>query len=140
MTKDSCYVVGTISDGIYALDKKGKLIWKVNTDNKLQNNTVLKLYCDDDNNIWTALDEGIAYIHNNSLIYYYEPPFRKIGMVYDVLVREMKLILLLIKDFIGLRMERLNWFRAWKNKRGSSMNGENRFFADTTRVLSLYRD
>ncbi|WP_373158651.1 MULTISPECIES: hypothetical protein [Bacteroides] len=88
MTKDSCYVVGTISDGIYALDKKGKLIWKVNTDNKLQNNTVLKLYCDDDNNIWTALDEGIAYIHNNSLIYYYEPPFRKIGMVYDVLVRE----------------------------------------------------
>lgn len=88
MTKDSCYVVGTISNGIYALDKKGKLIWKVNTDNKLQNNTVLKLYCDDDNNIWTALDEGIAYIHNNSLIYYYEPPFRKIGMVYDVLVRE----------------------------------------------------
>lgn len=87
MTKDSCYVVGTISDGIYALDKKGKLIWKVNTDNKLQNNTVLRLYCDDDNNIWTALDEGIAYIHNNSLIYYYEPPFRKIGMVYDVLVR-----------------------------------------------------
>lgn len=88
MTKDSCYVVGTISDGIYALDKRGKLIWKVNTDNKLQNNTVLRLYCDDDNNIWTALDEGIAYIHNNSLIYYYEPPFRKIGMVYDVLVRE----------------------------------------------------
>ena len=88
ITKDSCYVVGTISDGIYALDKKGKLIWKVNTDNKLQNNTVLRLYCDDDNNIWTALDEGIAYIHNNSLIYYYEPPFRKIGMVYDVLVRE----------------------------------------------------
>ena len=48
----------------------------------------MRLYCDDDNNIWTALDEGIAYIHNNSLIYYYEPPFRKIGMVYDVLVRE----------------------------------------------------
>lgn len=39
----------------------------------------------------------------------------------------MKLILLLIKDFIGLRMERLNWFRAWKNKRGSSMNGETDF-------------
>ena len=48
----------------------------------------MRLYCDDDNNIWTALDEGIAYIHNNSLIYYYESPFRKIGMVYDVLVRE----------------------------------------------------
>ena len=88
MTKDSCYVIGTISDGIYALDKKGRLLWKVNTDNKLRNNTVLKLYCDDDNNLWTALDEGIAYIQNNSLIYYYEPPFRKIGMAYDVLIKE----------------------------------------------------
>lgn len=88
MTKDSCYILGTISSGIYALDKQGRLLWKVNTDNKLQNNTVLKLYCDEDNNIWTALDEGIAYIHNNSLIYYYEPPFRKIGMVYDILVKE----------------------------------------------------
>ena len=43
MTKDSCYVVGTISDGIYALDKKGKLIWKVNTDNKLQNNNCFEI-------------------------------------------------------------------------------------------------
>lgn len=88
MTKDSCYILGTISNGIYALDKEGRLLWKVNADNKLQNNTVLKLLCDEDNNIWAALDEGIAYIHNNSLIYYYEPPFRKIGMVYDVLVKE----------------------------------------------------
>ncbi len=34
------------------------------------------------------MDEGIAYIQNNSLVYYYEPPYRKIGMVYDVLVKE----------------------------------------------------
>ena len=51
MTKDSCYVIGTISDGIYALDKKGRLLWKISTDNRLQNNTVLKLYCDDNNNL-----------------------------------------------------------------------------------------
>lgn len=88
MTKDSCYILGTISNGVYALDKEGRLLWKVNADNKLQNNTVLSLYCDDDNNVWTALDEGIAYIHNNSLIYYYEPPYNKIGMVYDVLVKD----------------------------------------------------
>lgn len=88
MTKDSCYILGTISNGIYALNKQGRLLWKVNTENKLQNNTVLKLYCDEDNDIWAALDEGIAYIHNNSLIYYYEPPSHKIGMVYDVLVKE----------------------------------------------------
>lgn len=88
MTKDSTYVIGTISNGIYAVDKKGELLWRENTDGRLQNNTVLGLYCDADNNVWTALDEGIAYIQNNSLVYYFEPPHRKIGMVYDVLVKE----------------------------------------------------
>ena len=88
MTKDSCYIIGTLSNGIYAIDKEGRLLWKENTDSRLQNNTVLGLYCDADNNVWTALDEGIAYIQNNSLVYYYEPPYRKIGMVYDVLVKE----------------------------------------------------
>ena len=130
---------GTISDGIYALDKKGKLIWKVNTDNKLQNNTVLRLYCDDDNNIWTALDEGIAYIHNNSLIYYYEPPFRKIGMVYDVLVRENEAYIASNQGLYWLKDGKTELVRVWKNKRGSSMNGENRFFAGITKELSLYR-
>lgn len=88
MTKDSCYIIGTISNGVYAIDKKGRLLWKENTDSRLQNNTVLGLYCDADNNVWVALDEGIAYILNNSLVYYYEPPYRKIGMIYDVLVKE----------------------------------------------------
>lgn len=88
MTKDSCYIIGTISDGIYALNREGRLLWKLNTDSRLQNNTVLGIYCDRDNNIWVALDEGIAYIHNNSLVYYYEPPHRKIGMIYDVLVKD----------------------------------------------------
>lgn len=88
MTKDSIYVIGTISNGIYAIDKKGHLLWKENTDGRLQNNTVLGLYCDADNNVWAALDEGIAYIQNNSLVYYYEPPHRKIGMVYDVLIKD----------------------------------------------------
>lgn len=88
MTKDSCYIIGTISNGLYAIDKAGRLLWKENTDNRLQNNTVLGLYCDADNNVWVALDEGIAYVLNNSLVYYYEPPYRKIGMIYDVLVKE----------------------------------------------------
>lgn len=88
ITKDGKYVIGTISDGIYTLDKDGNLLWKVNTDSRLQNNTTLMLYCDDENNIWAALDEGIAYIHSNSNIYYYEPSTHKIGMIHDVLFRD----------------------------------------------------
>lgn len=89
-TKDSCYVVGTISNGIYAFSKTGHLLWKINTDQGMSNNTVLGLYCDADNNIWAALDDGIAYIQSNSLVYYYEPTHRKIGMVYDILVGDQE--------------------------------------------------
>lgn len=88
VTKDSSYIIGTISNGIYAIDKTGHLLWNENTDGRLQNNTVLGLFLDADNNVWAALDEGIAYIQHNSLIYYYEPPYRKIGMIYDVSVDE----------------------------------------------------
>lgn len=87
-TKDSCYIVGTISNGIYAFSKTGSLLWKVNTDRGMSNNTVLGLCCDTDNNIWAVLDDGIAYIQSNSLVYYYEPVHRKIGMVYDILVKD----------------------------------------------------
>ena len=87
-TKDGNYVVGTISNGIYAFDHDGRLLWQVNTDNGLQNNTVLGLYCDADNNIWAVLDDGIAYIQSNSPVYYYGPSYRNIGMVYDVLVND----------------------------------------------------
>lgn len=88
MTKDSCYVVGTLSNGVYAFDRSGKLLWQVNADNQLENNTVLGLCCDSENNVWVALDYGVAYIRSNSLIYYFEPIHRKMGMIYDVLVRE----------------------------------------------------
>ncbi len=87
ITRDSTYILGTISNGIYALNFHGQLLWKLNADNQLVNNTVLGLYNDRENNIWVALDNGIAYIHNNSHIFYYEPA-SKIGMVYDMLVED----------------------------------------------------
>lgn len=90
MTKDSIYVVGTIANGIYAIDRSGALLWQLNTEGQLRNNTVLGLYCDSKNNIWAALDEGVAFIRHSSPIYYYEPNSHKIGMVYDVLTHDGK--------------------------------------------------
>ena len=110
-----------------------------NTDSRLQNNTVLGLYCDADNNVWAALDEGIAYIQNNSLVYYYEPPYRKIGMVYDVLVKEDEAYIASIKDFIGLGTGLQSLFRDWKSRHGLLVNGENRFYVDIIKELFRYR-
>lgn len=75
-------VVGTILNGIYGLGLDGKLRWHYNTANHLQNNTVLGLFCDNDNNVWAALDIGLALIHHGSPYTLLSGP---IGMVYGVL-------------------------------------------------------
>ncbi|MCH5229198.1 MAG: hypothetical protein J1F12_04285 [Muribaculaceae bacterium] len=55
--------IGTISQGIYHITTDGRLIEKFSVENGLFNNTVLGLLKDQDNNIWAALDYGIALIH-----------------------------------------------------------------------------
>ena len=87
LTQGGDLVLGTISNGILALDKEGHQVWHLNSETKLQNNTVLGLFCDPSGNIWAALDDGISYIQSNLGVYIFEPSQRKIGMVYDVLAR-----------------------------------------------------
>ncbi len=55
-------LIGTILDGISLLDKNGQLLWKLNSENGLQNNTVLGITIDSEQNIWLALDRGIDLI------------------------------------------------------------------------------
>ena len=71
---------------LYAIDRKGHCLWHFNLDNRLDNNTVLGLFCDKDNNVWAALDDGIAYIHHNSPVMLLTPANHetKLGMVYDI--------------------------------------------------------
>ncbi|MFR9496791.1 MAG: two-component regulator propeller domain-containing protein [Rikenellaceae bacterium] len=84
VSPDSTYIVGTLSNGIYAYNSNGELLWSENTDNQLANNTILGLYCDADGNIWVALDNGISYINTKSPMYIFKPSSRSIGMIYDV--------------------------------------------------------
>lgn len=85
---DSTIVLGTIRNGIYAIDKKGKEKWHYDVNNGLYNNSVLRLFCDRDNNVWAALDIGITLIHTGSpysiLIPSHDSP--SFGMVYGVSV------------------------------------------------------
>lgn len=83
---DSTIVLGTIRNGIYAIDKNGKEKWQYDVNNGLYNNSVLRLFCDRDHNVWAALDIGIALIHTGSpysilIPSRHQQPF---GMVYGV--------------------------------------------------------
>ena len=83
---DSAIVLGTIRNGIYAIDKEGKEKWHYDMENRLYNNSVLRLFCDRDNNVWAALDIGVALIHTGSpySILIPDRDSQSFGMVYGV--------------------------------------------------------
>ncbi|MDD3788324.1 MAG: triple tyrosine motif-containing protein [Petrimonas sp.] len=82
---DSTYIIGTLNDGVYALDANGKLKWHLDRNNGLNNNTVLGVFADRESNLWVALDNGISYIQTNSPISFFEPANIQIGLVEDML-------------------------------------------------------
>ncbi|MDU1890671.1 MAG: triple tyrosine motif-containing protein [Dysgonomonas sp.] len=82
LTSEGTYLLGTILDGIYEVDLQGRILDKISTQSNLQNNTVLALYEDNVNNIWVALDKGIAYIQYNGNLSYYTDLTGNTGAVY----------------------------------------------------------
>jgi len=79
-------VIGTILDGIIAFDKTGKMVFKLNTQNGLQNNTVLGIAIDKNQNIWQALDRGIDFVTFRGKSSYTLHPVRDVGAVYSAAI------------------------------------------------------
>ena len=84
ISPDGLIVLGTILNGVTAIDKQGRKLWTLNTSNVLQNNTVLGMYCDRDNNLWLALDKGITLLQLNSSIRYIHSFSPSIGSIYTL--------------------------------------------------------
>lgn len=80
--KDKSFVLGTISNGIIHLSKKGDFIFKIAQEDGLSNNTVLALYEDLDNNLWLGLDNGINCVNMTSPYSIYYDKTGRIGSVY----------------------------------------------------------
>ena len=86
VTRDGTLVIGTIKGGLYGLDSSGRLRWHYDMAHMLQKNTVLGLFADRDNNVWAALDTGIALVHTGSPLSLLTSSSAPLGMVYDVCV------------------------------------------------------
>ena len=56
------FVLGTITDGVYFVDKTGNIVRHLNAENSLKNNTVLGLCTDGQGNIWVTHDQGLSFI------------------------------------------------------------------------------
>jgi hypothetical protein len=80
------YAYGTILNGLIIIDEQGKILQRINKASGLQNNTVLSLYIDKDQNLWTGLDNGIDRVELNSPLYYYFDKVGQLGTVYSSLI------------------------------------------------------
>ncbi|MDA3905513.1 MAG: LuxR C-terminal-related transcriptional regulator [Bacteroidales bacterium] len=78
-------IFGTIKNGVYITDNSGNVLYNINKDIGLINNTVLGQHVTNDNILWLGLDNGIAFVDLNSPNYYYNDISGKLGAVYDVI-------------------------------------------------------
>jgi AraC family chitin signaling transcriptional activator len=82
MLSDGGFALGTISNGIYILDKQGKIKYHITQNSGLGNNTILSLNEDADSNLWLGLDNGIDCINLQSPIKSYKDDSGFLGTVY----------------------------------------------------------
>lgn len=57
---------GTVTDGVYLLNRESGASIHLNKECRLQNNTILSMHFDKTGNLWLGLDKGIDYIVLNS--------------------------------------------------------------------------
>jgi DNA-binding CsgD family transcriptional regulator len=93
LTSSGNVLIGTILDGVYLLDREGALIWKLNAETGLQNNTVLGMLPDGAGNIWLALDRGIDLVSATDEKGVSFFPVEKIGAVYTAAVFKNQIFL-----------------------------------------------
>jgi len=79
---DGSFILGTISKGVFHLDKNGTILNKINQETGLNNNTVLSMFEDKERNIWLGLDNGISVINFNSPYRVYNDVKGELGSVY----------------------------------------------------------
>ncbi len=64
------FAFGTIQNGIIITDTAGQVVFEINKERGLSNNTVLCVGNDQEGNIWLGLDNGISVVHFNSPLTY----------------------------------------------------------------------
>lgn len=87
MIKNKFIVFNTVLNGIIISDLNGKIIQHLNRQKGIQNNTVLKSFVDRQNNLWLGLDNGIAFVTENSPLTYFDYSYN-MGTVYASLVHK----------------------------------------------------
>ncbi len=90
---DGGFVLGSISDGLIYLNASGELVYQINQDRGLANNTVLSLFEDNGSTIWLGLDYGISYVNLEAPYKVFNDTRGFLGSVYASAIHEDNLYL-----------------------------------------------
>ena len=94
LTQDGRLILGTIADGLLALDEFNTSIeYHFNQSNGIENNTVLSLFEDEQSNIWAGLDNGITCINAASNVRLYVEQNGQLGTTYASAIFDGRLYL-----------------------------------------------
>ena len=68
-------ILNSVLDGIIIVDFEGNISQHIDTKKGLQNNTILKSFIDNKNNLWLGLDNGISFVNINSPFTFFDAAF-----------------------------------------------------------------
>ena len=86
--RDNTFALGTISNGLIYLNENGDLVYHIDQDNGISNNTILSVFEDTDDTIWLGLDNGISYLNRKSPFKEYNDDKGIIGSVYTSIITD----------------------------------------------------
>ncbi|WP_373331111.1 triple tyrosine motif-containing protein [Salmonirosea aquatica] len=84
--KNGTYAFGTILNGLYLVSAEGDLISHFDSQNGLQNNTILSLFEDARQNLWLGLNKGMDMISLASPLSFYTKTNNPLGTTYAAAV------------------------------------------------------
>ena len=116
--RDNTFALGTISNGLIYLNEGGDLVYHIDQDKGISNNTVLSVFEDADDTIWLGLDNGISYLNRKSPFKEYNDDKGIIGSVYTSVIANGILYLGTNQGLFFKRLDRDNGFNIIEGTQG----------------------
>jgi len=79
---NNCLVIGTIRNGVYIVSPQGKILFHIEKNNGIVDNTVRSLFVDLNQNLWLGMEQGLSYAQINSNTSYLIDTEGEFGTVY----------------------------------------------------------
>ena len=115
-------LLATATDGVIAIDARGKEVWRVNVDNGLCSNSINKLAYDGKGTVWGATDNGVFSLSVSEIYTHFT---EKEGLRGQISCMEMYGSTLMVGTFQGLfrlegqKFSQVNQIACWQMAQGS---------------------